>query len=201
MGRPSETSKKRRDLLPVVARTFAELGYRRTTTADLARRCGVRENVLYRLWRDKKEMFIASIDYVFELSAQTWRALLKRSSSRLSPARRLLDYESTHLGEFGLHRLIFAGLSETDDLDIRAALARMYGHFQQFIREQIEAHRVSLGKHAGSDGPGASAAAWAIIGLGTVANIGRELGHLSDRDRRQMMERVGRLLIDSTDCR
>ena len=49
MARPSQSPEKIKELLPVVARAFAELGYRRTTTADLARRCGVRENVLYRL--------------------------------------------------------------------------------------------------------------------------------------------------------
>jgi AcrR family transcriptional regulator len=200
MGRPSETSQKRRELLPVVARTFAELGYRRTTTADLARRCGVRENVLYRLWRDKKEMFIASIDYVFELSSQTWRGLLKRSNSRQSSARRLLSYEAAHHGELGLHRVIFAGLSETDDLEIKAALGRMYGHFQQFICEQIESHRASRGNRARKDAPSPPEVAWAIIGLGTVASIGRELGHLSDRDQRRMMEQVGQRLLDSADC-
>ena len=46
MPRPNQTLEKRRELLPVIARAFAELGYRRATTAELARRCGVRENIL-----------------------------------------------------------------------------------------------------------------------------------------------------------
>lgn len=41
MPRPSRLPEKRRELLPTVARAFAELGYRRATTAELARRCGV----------------------------------------------------------------------------------------------------------------------------------------------------------------
>lgn len=196
MPRPSQTSEKRRELLPVVARAFAEMGYRRTTTADLARRCGVRENVLYRLWPDKKAMFVAAIDYVFDLSAETWRTLLKKSDKKQSHARRLLDYEAAHHGEYGLYRIIFAGLSETDDPDIRAALGRMYGHFQQFIREQIAAHRAAGGKdHDGP--PGAGPAAWAVIGLGTVANIGRELSLMDDADRTRLMEQVGRCLLDA----
>src|SRR4051794_39989411 len=121
MARPSQSAQKKKELLPVVARAFAELGYRRTTTADLARRCGVRENILYRLWPDKKTMFVAAIDYVFDLSVETWANLLDRPPRRQSTARRLLEHEATHHGELGLYRIIFAGLSETDDPEIRAA--------------------------------------------------------------------------------
>ena len=196
MARPSLVAEKRKELLPVVARAFAEMGYRRTTTADLARRCGVRENILYRLWPDKKAMFVAAIDYVFDLSAETWGKVLGRAARRQSAARRLLEHEASHHGELGLYRIVFAGLSETDDPEIREALARMYGHFQKFIREQIEEHR------AESDGSGgatvtAMSAAWAVIGLGTVANIGRELGLMDESDRRRLMEQAGRCLLDA----
>jgi AcrR family transcriptional regulator len=187
MSRPSQTSQKRQELIPVVARAFAELGYRRLTTAELARRCGLRENVLYRLWPDKKAMFMAAIDYVFDISALTWRKLLKDQPDKRTSAQRLLAYEAAHHGEFGLYRIVFAGLSESDDPDVREALARMYSHFQKFIREQLEAHR------DGDTGrsPEADMAAWAIIGLGTVASISRELGLMSGAGRRKLMEQVG----------
>ncbi len=180
--------------MPVVARAFAEMGYRRTTTADLARRCGVRENILYRLWPDKKAMFVAAIDYVFDLSVETWGKLLGHPAKRQSAARRLLEHEASHHGELGLYRIVFAGLSETDDSEIREALGRMYEHFQKFIREQIEEHRKAAG--GGDAGNvGSMSAAWAVIGLGTVANIGRELGLMSDADRRRLMEQAGRCLL------
>ena len=195
MARPSLVVEKRRELLPVVARAFAEMGYRRTTTADLARRCGVRENILYRLWPDKKAMFVAAIDYVFDLSAETWARLLEQPAKRQSAARKLLEHEASHHGELGLYRIVFAGLSETDDPEIREALGRMYEHFQKFIREQIEKHR------AESDGDGgkvtSTSAAWAVIGLGTVANIGRELGLMDESDRKRLMEQAGRCLLDA----
>ena len=37
---------RRRELAPLLARAFAELGYRRATTAELAVRCGVQEKAL-----------------------------------------------------------------------------------------------------------------------------------------------------------
>lgn len=195
MARPNHSAQRRRELTPIVAEAFAELGFRRTTTAELALRCGVRENVLYRLWPDKQAMFIAAIDYVYELSAAIWGKLLAESERDTGPAERLLEYESTHHGEFGLYRIVFAGLSEIDDPRIRTALAKMYRRYHSFIRRQIAAHRAP----GDADGvPDAALAAWGVVGLGTVANIARELGLLGDCERRRLMAGVGRMLLDGS---
>lgn len=191
MARPSQLSQKRKDLVPVLAHAFAELGYRRLTTAELARRCGMRENVLYRLWPDKKAMFMAAIEYVYDLSAATWRKLLAEAPDPKTSASILLAYEAGHHGEFGLYRIVFAGLSETDDPDIRAALARMYAQFQAFIRELVNAHRGE-----GARSPDADVAAWAMIGLGTVSNITRELRLMNETGRTKMMQQAGHCLLD-----
>ncbi len=193
MPRPSQTHEKRKQLLPIVARTFAELGYRRATTAELAQRCKVRENILYRLWPDKKSMFIASIDYVYEQAASTWREVLSETDDTADAAVRLLTYEAVHYGESGLHRIIFAGLSEIDEPEINEALRKMYARFHRFIRRQIGAHR-----NGGSANvlPDEAASAWAIVGLGYVANIGRELGLLTGRGRKKVFGEAGRLLLD-----
>ena len=193
MPRPNKSSERRKELLPVIAAVFAERGYRRSTTAELAKRCGVRENILYRLWTDKKAMFIAAIDYVFDLSQQTWRRLGDVGDGKSSAAHRLLDYEAGHHGEFGLYRIVFAGLSETDDPEIRAALGNMYVRFHKFIRGHIVEQRA--GQSARSL-PDASLSAWAVIGLGTLADIGRELGLLSSGQRKRLIAGVGRLILE-----
>lgn len=182
--------------MPVLARTFAELGYRRTTTAELAERCGVRENILYRLWPDKRAMFVAAIDHVYELSEATWSELLEGSGGRASSAERILDYESTHQGEFGLYRIVFAGLSETDDPEIAKAMKRLYRRFHRFVREQVRAHRG--GPSAGAD---PELVAWAIVGLGTMSNIGRELGVLSAPARARFVGEIGRALLGGRGAR
>lgn len=190
MSRPNKSSERRTELIPILARTFADLGYRRTTTAELAGRCGVRENVLYRLWPDKRAMFVATLDYVYQLSEATWAKLIDRADEQASAAELILDYESAHHGEFGLYRIVFAGLSETDDPEIAAALKSLYGRFQRFVQKQVKAHR---GADSGSSD--AALVAWAIVGLGTVANIGRELGLLSSRARKRLVGEVGRVLL------
>ena len=64
MANPSKIDDRRRQFTPRVATAFIELGYRGTTTAELAQRCGVRENVLYRIWPTKKAMFLDAVEYV-----------------------------------------------------------------------------------------------------------------------------------------
>lgn len=202
MPRPSQLHDQRRRLLPVVADAFVELGYRRATTAELARRCGVQENILYRLWRDKKAMFIASIAFVFDSSLAIWEGLLsgaaaddradRRAAARpRSPAELLLAYEAQHHGEFGRYRILFAALGETDDADIRRTLRETYARFHAWIARQVEQHRAGRG-----GGPAPILSAWALVGLGTVANIGRELELIDDGQRRALLEAAGPLLLD-----
>lgn len=193
MPRRDSRDAKRRDFIPIVARCFAEVGYRRATTAVLAKRCGVRENILYRLWPGKKAMFIAAIAHVYETSADAWSRLAARGSGTRSAADRILEYEARHLGEFGLARLVFAGLTEADDPDIRAALGRMYDRYQDHLRERIAAHRA---KDPAGRRPDPSLAAWAVIGLGTAALIGRELGLLDGAQRQRLLSGAGRLMLD-----
>lgn len=192
MARPSQIEDKRAELLPLVARAFAELGYRRTTTAELAARCRVQENILYRIWPDKKTMFIAAIDYIYELSKKTWERVMTESPLD-SAALRLLEYEAKHLGEFGHARIIFAGLSETDDPDIRRAMAQMYQQYQELIARQVQTHRKD---HKSNGQLDADLTAWAIIGMGTVATIGRELKILNGRNRGRLVKEIGQCLLD-----
>ena len=49
MPEPDQSVKRRKKLLSIVARVFAELGYVGATTAEVAQRCAVREKIPYRL--------------------------------------------------------------------------------------------------------------------------------------------------------
>jgi AcrR family transcriptional regulator len=198
MGRPSQIDAKRVELLPIVARAFIELGYHRATTAELARRCKVQENILYRLWKDKKAMFIAAIDYVFRLSVRVWTEKGERGAQGFSPEA-VLDYEAEHLGELGHHRIVFSGLSETGDPEIHDALARMYQNFHAFILQRLERQRPQERGRGRSEKrlpAGPDLAAWAIIGLGTVCTIGRELKLLSPALQRRLLADVGRAFLE-----
>lgn len=202
MARPNRSDERRLEAIRPVAETFAELGYRRTTTAVLAERCGLQEVALYRLWPDKKAMFVAAIEFVGENTERIWDGLVARGGAgsgavgragkdASSGAERLLAHEAKHLGEFGFHRILFAGFSETDDDDVRAALKLVYARLLRRIADLVEAHRGS-----GAAGlPAAAMTAWALVGLGTATNLGRELGLLGDRARSELFASIGRHLL------
>ncbi|MBK8975607.1 MAG: TetR/AcrR family transcriptional regulator [Planctomycetes bacterium] len=188
MPRPDRSNERRRELLPVLASAFAELGFRRATTAELAKRCGVQETQLYRLWPDKRAMFVAAIEHVYDESSAQWERLLTATAGdgRESAAERLFDHEARHHGQLGLYRIVFAGLSETDDPQIRDALRRSYARYHAFVTRRLEEH--------GADGAAASRAL-ALLGLGTISSIGRELGLLDEAERTRLWHDVGRLLL------
>ncbi len=194
MARPNMQEEQRGQLLPVLAQAFAELGYRKATTAELARRCRVRENILYRLWDDKKAMFIASIEFVYESSEDLWHEALTTGSGRKTSAERLVQFEADRPREFGLHRIIFAGLSETHDPDIQDALRRMYARYHLFISRQIGEHRARRGRNASKKDT--HSAAWGMIGVGTMVSIATELEILPPAQLGRLLSHLGRTLLD-----
>jgi AcrR family transcriptional regulator len=193
MPRPNQSDARRKRLLPLVCRAFAELGYRRATTAELARRCRVRENILYRLWPDKKAMFLAAIDDIYRRRAEKWTALLAGSTGDRRSVDLLVEYEAEHQGEFGFHRVIFTALAEADDPEIRAALVDTYRRFHDLVRKQVE-HGRSAGKKR--NGFSADDAAWSLLGLATISNIIRELGLTTGKRRSALFARAARLLVE-----
>lgn len=172
--RPDRSQERRRALAPLLARAFAELGYRRVTTAALAQRLALHEKELFRLWPDKRSMFLAALQQVVAESEAIWERVAAAAPGA-DTARALLAYESVHHGEHRLYRIVFAGLSETDDPQVRDALADLFTRFHARIEREL----------------GDPLAAWALIGLGTIANIGRELELLGGRDRARLFERIG----------
>ena len=192
VARPSQTEEQSKRLLPIVCAVFSELGYRRTTTAELAQRCEVRENILYRLWPDKKAMFLAAIDDIFRSRAGMWKEILADHPAPDQAVERIIEYESHHQGEFGFYRIVFTALTETDDDDIRDALVGMYKNFHKLVCQQIETqHEVSKSE----SGLPTDMAAWGLLGLATISNIIRELKLLPPRQRERMFASVAKCLV------
>lgn len=195
MSNSSKSTEQRAKLLPMVCRAFSEFGYRRTTTAKLAEECGVRENILYRIWPDKKAMFIAAIDDVFTRRAETWQTILADDSGSDDVVERIITFEAKHQGEFGFYRIVFTALAELDDPEIRAALHRMYHEFHKLVREALRS-----GKARSSDSPDQLSdgdAAWGLLGLATISNIVRELKLVRPRQRESMFASVATALAGS----
>ena len=191
MSRPSHIEEQRKRLLPIVCEVFSELGYHRTTTAELAERCGVRENTLYRLWQDKKAMFLAAVEDIFQSRAKKWGKILAKRPTPQEAADALVAYEAKHQGEFGFYRVVFTALVEADDPEIREAITGMYRRFHELIRKLTDATREGANT---SPGLSSDATAWAMIGLATVSNIIRELELLRPRQREDLFVATAKYL-------
>lgn len=192
MARPLRLDAQRSELLPILAKAFSELGYRRTTTAELARRCGVRENILYRHWNDKLAMFVAALDHVHELAIATWQRVRSEAAEPSDAATAILAYESHHLGEFGNYRILFSALGDADDPAIRAALRRTYRSLHRAIRDALGGDDPESARASQTD-----RAAWAILGVGTITTILGELGLATKAQRAALLEGIGRVLIEA----
>ena len=195
MPRPSKADERRRELLPLVARAFSELGYRRATTAELASRCGVQENVLYRLWPDKKSMFVAAIEFLFWRRMDKWKSALGNTAKEESRGTRLIEITAKNLGEEELYRIIFAALSETDDPDVKQTLQRLYRRYHDRVQTEVAAHREQCGV---GDVAKDDETAWALIGLVTFMNITLDLELMSARKRRELFSRMAFLLLNGS---
>jgi AcrR family transcriptional regulator len=187
MPRPSRIDEQRALLLPRVAEAFGELGYRRATTAELARRCKVRENILYRLWKDKKEMFLASLGSLFERRRSELEGAVRQSKGKGSRAERMLAHVAGHYGDTSLARVILSGLSETDDPEIRRSLASLYGNFRMMLEAEIRAHRNGAKRQTEAD---VEASALGLMGLGTILNVLDQIGSIPRKSRDRVFARA-----------
>jgi len=182
---------RRDEMLVTIAAAFSELGYRRATTAELAQRCDVPENVLYRVWPSKQVMFAAVIEHIYDRTIACWEKMLEETGAT-DRAEAILAYEAVHHGENRLYRIIFAGLTESSDPAIHAALQSMYRRFNHYIEKLINDHRGGRRDNAPLS---ASHAAWAIIGVGLVDEVGRELKLIGSRERGRIIQNAGTLFL------
>ena len=83
---------------------------------------------------------------------------------------------------------------------IRAALRNLYRRFIALLSELLADHRLTIGTSQGTERTASNDldvafSAWAIIGIGTIVDIQRELGLLSKTDRETFMRRAAGLIL------
>lgn len=193
MARPNKSEERRRKLLPLLAEAFSELGYHRSTTAELAAKCDVQEVVLYRLWPNKNSMFVAAIEFLFDRRMEKWQATLAEPSKDSTRAARLIELTSQNLGEQPLYRIVFAALSETDDAEIKNVLRRLYQKYHERVAMEVTRHRkqAKVQNTANDDDT-----AWALIGLVAFMNIVLDLNLMKVTNQRRFFTTIASWLLN-----
>ncbi len=182
MAIPRLNEDKRRQFLPVIAHFFAIHGYDGTTTAGIAEACGVRQNVLYRIWPDKEAMFVAVIGYIQDYTIQFWEDISPQKNE--TKAEAILRMQSKDHGVMGYYRVVYSGLLQ-ESLSIRTAIRDMYLAIHRYIEQVVEAHRLERGQ--ANCRFNADVAAWGMMGLGAMVDIQREFQIKSQKARAAML--------------
>lgn len=183
MAVPRLNEDKRAHFIPVIAQYFSDHGYDGATTAGIAEACGVRQNVLYRIWADKETMFVAVINFIHTYTIEFWEDITPQNDETKMEA--VLRLQSKDHGVMRYYRIVYSGLLQ-DSKEIRKAIRRMYQGIHSYIKQAVEAHRVERGTTDSQFN--ADVAAWGMMGLGAMVDIQREL-RIKSQDSRETLLR------------
>ncbi len=86
MAARKSAEERRGEIVEIAFRHFAEGGYRGTSTEAIAREAGISQPYLFRLFRTKKELFLACVDRCFEEVGQVFE-----DASAGAPAEERID--------------------------------------------------------------------------------------------------------------
>ena len=161
----SRSAQTTRRLLEAAAEEFIERGYEAARVSEVARRAGVTSGAAYARWRDKTEVMVAALDYIFE---------------QILPNRRLETLE----GEMQPPDLIvMLGECLLEHNDRREVLVQVFGSarnnekirhcLQRFLNEEADeiSRIIDQGKQDGFADPQLSTAAMSLLCQATALGV------------------------------
>jgi AcrR family transcriptional regulator len=118
---------RKRLLLTHAKEQFLTIGFHATTIEKIAQAAGVSEPVLYRLFDDKKTLFLEVLREIRESTLQRWQTEMAKQSAPLQKLQVLAaDYLGSsrdHASEF---RVLHRSLVETQDAEVTGFLRTFY---------------------------------------------------------------------------
>jgi len=174
-------AERRLALIETAIRLFAEGSYRGTTTAEIARAAGVSEPILYRHFGSKRDLYLASLDHVWERTRAGWEAVLSGTDD-VSVALDAIGKEhvSVRSSKLQLAELWVQALTEAaDDHELRRHLRRHMREVHDFTAAMLR-----RGQAEGVIAPDrdAEAEAWLLLAGGLLGMVGRRIGLLDDEE-------------------
>jgi AcrR family transcriptional regulator len=139
--RPDTTRKsaeeRRDEILDVAFLAFGTRGYEGTSTEDIARDAGVSQPYLFRLFGTKKQLFLAAVERVHELTARTVELGIAEMdvNDDCGPFEAIGHAYKAAMETPGLLRMQMQALAACADPDVRMVVREGYGR----IVERIEA--------------------------------------------------------------
>src|SRR5215471_12950639 len=129
------TAAERKDsVLDAALIEFSERGYDGTSTEDIARRAGISQPYLFRLFGTKKDLYIASVSRCFRETLE----LFQRAAEGLRGEEALHAIGKAYIEQLESDRTWLRGQMQayaaSDDPDIRAVVRGGYGDLVAYAR-------------------------------------------------------------------
>ncbi len=126
---------RREEILAVAVRHFAIGGLHGTSTEDIAREAGISQPYLFRLFRTKKELFLACVDRADDKVAEAFR----RAAAQAPEGERLTAMGRAYVDELlpDRHAILMQmqGYVATSDPEIQAYVRAAYGRLVAVVTE------------------------------------------------------------------
>lgn len=128
-----KAAQRREQLLESAARCFARDGYRGTTTARIAAEAGVSEPIIYRHFKNKRDLFIALIEKVADDVFRNWQSATKAAKTPLEKLQILLyrNPATSDPGTRAVYQLLFHAQTEISDPKIHEAIK---DHYERYVK-------------------------------------------------------------------
>lgn len=128
-----KAEQRREQLLDSAARCFARSGYRGTTTAAIAAEAGVSEPIIYRHFKNKRDLFIALIEKVADDVFHNWETASRSAKTPLEKLQVLLyrNPATSDPGTRAVYQLLFHASTEVSDPKIHEAIR---DHYERYVK-------------------------------------------------------------------
>ena len=145
---PRQTADERREaVLEAAWIEFAQRGLHAASTDVIARRAGISQPYLFRLFGSKKDLFLAVNDMCFQRTLDMFRAAAagKSGRKRSTPSARLTSSSSRAIPPCSRASCRPTSASVADE-DIRASTARGYGRLVDYVETVSGADRATVAR-------------------------------------------------------
>jgi AcrR family transcriptional regulator len=160
---------------------FSAGSYRGTTTAEIARKAGVTEPVLYRHFASKRDLYLAVLEESWSRLRALWQEVVAEEPDPRfwvgAMGRAYLESKDTKVlcAELWIQALTEA----SDEPEIRKFLRKQMREVHDFVSDVIRRSQEAGGVFPERD---PSAEAWIFISIGLLGTVGRRVGSVPDED-------------------
>jgi AcrR family transcriptional regulator len=130
--RRQTAAERRESILQAAFAEFAVGGFHGTSTESIARRAGISQPYLFRLFGTKKELFVATVERGFERTLETFRSAAEGLRGREAFAAMGAAYLEL-LRDRSLLLVQMQAYAATEDPDVADVVRRRFGNLVEYV--------------------------------------------------------------------